>query len=146
MPLYALNLIEEKTRRFILLKMCELKMLCIQDMLHSSPKYNGIWQSKWQRFLIRIQTNFTICHERSKDIEISLIFNLINTISNFISETWHERLCTLFDFSGYETPYDSNHVQHIKKERHLDWNILWMDTRSFIILSLISFLTHYFFG
>ena len=38
-------------------------------------------------------------------------------------------------------PYDSNHVQQIKKERHLDCKILWPDTRSFNHLSLISFFT-----
>ena len=38
-------------------------------------------------------------------------------------------------------PYDSNHVQPIKKERHLDCKILWMDARSVIHLSLISFFT-----
>ena len=29
-------------------------------------------------------------------------------------------------------PYDSRHVQQIKKERHLDFKIPWTDTRSFI--------------
>ena len=49
--LYASQLIEEKQGDLILRKMCESNMLCIQDIYHSSPKYNGIWQSKWQRFL-----------------------------------------------------------------------------------------------
>ena len=38
-------------------------------------------------------------------------------------------------------PYDSNHVQPIKKERQLDCKVLWMYTRSDIHWSLISFFT-----
>ena len=69
------------------------------------------FKSKIQWYLAKQMTKvsnknsnqFHQCHERSKDIENLLISKLIATISNFISETWHERLCTVFDFSGFET-------------------------------------------
>ena len=93
-----------ETRRFILMKMCELNENALQTR-HVAFKSKIQWYLAKQMTKVsnRIQTNFTICHERCKDIEISLISILIATISNFISETRHERLCTLFDFSGYET-------------------------------------------
>ena len=35
-------------------------------------------------------------------------------------------------FFRIRNPYDSNHVQLIKKERHMECKFLWTDTRSFI--------------
>ena len=92
----------------------------------------------------RIQTNFTICHEKSKDIEISLISIFNNNYIQLYKRnmTW-ATLHPIWYFRVWN-PYDSSHVQQIKKERHLDCNILWMDTRSFFIFSLTSFFTHCF--
>ena len=42
-------------------------MLCMQDMLHLGPKQ---WYlAKTTKVSKRIQTNFTLCHGKNKDIE-----------------------------------------------------------------------------
>ena len=79
--------------------------MCDKDALHARHvafklKSNGIWQSKQQGFPKGIQTNFTLCMEKDKDIEFRHFKFQHATISNFISKTRHGRLCTLFDFSG----------------------------------------------
>ena len=74
---------------------------------------------------------FHQCHEKSKDIENLLIFNFNKHYIQLYKRNMAWATLHPIWFFRIWNPYDSNHVQQIKKERHLDCKILWPDTRSF---------------
>ena len=99
---------------------CVTMMLCMQDMLHLGPKQ---WYLAKQTTKVsnRIQTNFTLCHGKSKDIEF-LAFHKKKR-SNYIqlyrqNKTWATLRPIWFFRVRY--PYDSSLVLQIKKERLIE--------------------------